>query len=54
MSLPEIYIAYTTKKMANLIIKDTGVDHLYPDGVPIVELEIVISDILKLTARMSS
>lgn len=40
--------------MANLIIKDTGVDHLYPDGVPIVELEIVISDILKLTARMSS
>ena len=54
MSLPEIYIVYTTKKMANLIIKDTGVDHLYPDGVPIVELEIVISDILKLTARMSS
>lgn len=40
--------------MANLIIKDTGVDHLYPDGVPIVELEIVISDILKLAARMSS
>ena len=40
--------------MANLIIKDTGVDHLYPDGVPIVELEIVISDIFKLAARLSS
>ena len=40
--------------MANLIIKDTGVDHLYPDGVPIVVLEITITDILKLAARLSS
>jgi hypothetical protein len=40
--------------MANLIIKDTGLDHIYPDGVPIVELEIVISDIFKLAARLSS
>lgn len=40
--------------MANLIIKDTGLDHVYPDGVPIVVLEIVISDIFKLAARLSS
>lgn len=40
--------------MANLIIENTGVDHLYPDGVPIVELEIVIADIFKLAARLSS
>lgn len=40
--------------MANLIIKDTGLDHIYPDGVPIVVLEIVISDIFKLAARVSS
>lgn len=40
--------------MANLIIKDTGLDHIFPDGVPIVELEIVISDIFKLAARLSS
>lgn len=40
--------------MANLIIKDTGLDHLYPDGCPIVVLEIVVSDIFKLAARLSS
>jgi len=40
--------------MANLIIKDTGLDHVYPDGVPIVVLEIVIADIYKLAARLSS
>ena len=40
--------------MANLIIQDTGQDHIYPDGVPIVELEITISDIFKLAARLSS
>jgi len=40
--------------MANLIIKDTGVDHIYPDGVPIVELELIIADIFKLAARLSS
>lgn len=40
--------------MANLIIQDTGVDYLYPDGVPIVELEITISEIFNLAARLSS
>lgn len=35
-------------------VKDTGLDHLYPNGVPIVILEIVIADIYKLAARMSS
>lgn len=40
--------------MANLIITDTGLDHLYPDGVPIVELEITISEIFALAARLSS
>ena len=40
--------------MANLIIADTGVDDLYPDGVPIVVLEIIIADIYKLAARKSS
>lgn len=40
--------------MANLIIENTGLDHLYPDGVPIVELELVIDDIFKLAARLSS
>lgn len=40
--------------MANLIILDTGLDHVYPDGVPIVVLEIVIADIYKLAARLSS
>ncbi|MDD4971901.1 MAG: hypothetical protein PHT07_20945 [Paludibacter sp.] len=40
--------------MAILIIKDTGIDHLYPDGMPIVELELAIADIFKLAARLSS
>lgn len=40
--------------MANLIIENTGVDHLYPDGVPIVVLEVVILDIYKAAARLSS
>ncbi|MCE5332684.1 MAG: hypothetical protein LLF95_11180 [Bacteroidales bacterium] len=40
--------------MANLIVVDTGQDHLYPDGVPIVELSITIADIYKLVARNSS
>lgn len=40
--------------MANLIILDTGLDHVYPNGAPIVVLEIVISDIYKLAARLSS
>jgi len=40
--------------MANLIIENTGVDHIYPDGVPIVVLEIVMTDIFKTVARISS
>jgi hypothetical protein len=40
--------------MANLTIKDTGLDHLYPDGVPIIELGISISEIFALAARLSS
>lgn len=40
--------------MANLIIENTGVDHVYPDGVPIVVLEIVMTDIFKRVARVSS
>lgn len=40
--------------MANLIIENTGVDHVYPDGVPIVVLEIVMTDIYKRVARVSS
>jgi len=40
--------------MANLIITDTGLDHMYPDGVPIVVTEIDISEIFKLAARLSS
>jgi hypothetical protein len=40
--------------MANLIIENTGVDHVYPDGVPIVVLEIGITDIFRQAARMSS
>jgi hypothetical protein len=40
--------------MANLIIENTGVDHLYPDGVPIAEVTIAISDIYKKVARLSS
>ena len=40
--------------MANLIIKDTGLDHLYPDGVPIVELGIDIKKIFNIAARNSA
>jgi hypothetical protein len=40
--------------MANLIIENTGVDHLYPDGVPIAEATVAISDIYKKVARISS
>lgn len=40
--------------MANLIIENTGVDHVYPDGVPIVVLEVVMTDIFKRVARVSS
>lgn len=40
--------------MANLTIKDTGLDHLYPDGVPVIELVITISEIFALAARLSA
>jgi len=37
-----------------LSIENTGVDHLYPDGVPIAEVSIVISDIFQKVARISA
>ena len=40
--------------MANLEIDDTGVDHLYPDGVPIFEAEVTITDVYKKVARISA
>lgn len=40
--------------MATLIIENTGVDYLYPDGVPIAEVSIEISEIFKLVARRSA
>ena len=40
--------------MANLIIENTGLDHVYPDGVPIVETEIIMTDVYKKVTRMSS
>lgn len=40
--------------MANLIITDTGLDHLYPDGVPVEELILTITDIYAIAARLSS
>ena len=40
--------------MANLIIENTGVDYLYPDGVPIAEVSIAITDIYKKVARLSA
>lgn len=40
--------------MANLIILDTGLDYLYPDGVPLFEVELTISDLYKKIARISS
>lgn len=40
--------------MANLIIENTGVDHVYPDGVPIVVLEVIMTDIFKRVVRVSS
>jgi len=40
--------------MANLIIEDTGLDHLYPDGVPIIETEIVMTDVYKKVTKKSA
>lgn len=40
--------------MANLTIENTGLDHLYPDGVPIIETKILITDVYQKIARMSS
>jgi len=39
---------------ANLITSNTGLEHLYINGVPIVETEIAISDVFKKVARISS
>lgn len=40
--------------MADLIIEGTGLDHLYPDGVPIAEVSVTISDIFNKVARITS
>lgn len=41
--------------MANLEIENTGVDHLYPDGVPIAEVIIDINDdVYKRVGRITS
>lgn len=40
--------------MADLTIENTGVDHLYPDGVPIAEVTVAIADIYKKVARLSA
>lgn len=40
--------------MANLIIENTGADHLYPDGVPVFEVKITISELYKKIARVTS
>ncbi len=40
--------------MANLTIENTGIDYLYPDGVPIAEVTVAITDIYKKVARLSS
>lgn len=37
-----------------LQIENTGLDHLYVNGVPVVEAEITITDIYKKVARLSS
>lgn len=39
---------------ANLFTYNTGLEHLYINGVPIIETEILISDVFKKVARMSS
>lgn len=40
--------------MANIPIENTGLDHIYPDGVPIVVTEVLISDIYKKVSKVSS
>lgn len=40
--------------MANLIIENTGLDNLYPDGVPIIETKILITDVYKKVSKVSS
>lgn len=40
--------------MANLIIVDTGLDHLYPDGVPIIVTEILMTDVYKKVTKKSA
>lgn len=40
--------------MGNLIVQNIGTDHLYLNGIPIVEARISISDIYKKVARITS
>lgn len=40
--------------MATLTIENTGLDHLYPDGVPLAEATIAITDLFAEIARRSS
>nr|WP_319265305.1 hypothetical protein [uncultured Draconibacterium sp.] len=40
--------------MTTLSIENTGLDHLYPDGVPLAEATISISDLYKKIARKTS
>lgn len=40
--------------MANLIIEGTGLEHVYPDGVPVIVTEILIADVYKKVAKVSS
>jgi len=37
-----------------LVIENTGVDHLYPDGVPIAEVSATITDIIQYVARITA
>lgn len=40
--------------MPTLIVENTGVDHLYENGVPIAEVSVIIADIIEYVARISS
>ena len=40
--------------MALVIDSTTGIDYLYPDGIPIFEASVLMSDIVKFVARKTS
>lgn len=40
--------------MATLTIENTGLDHLYPDGIPLAEASISIEELQKKIARVTS